>query len=251
MQDKELRAEYVKRFGKKPGPAWTNEQIRLRLETQPEYKEEKPEPVSKPIVEKPDEETITMTKSKFREMMMEAQEETKKEQKQYKRIAPNQWEEAKDEKPIKKATFRVYQNEEGKKGIIISLKRAPYAKFIAYQQNKDIPPEKRDLYEVTVLYEDGEQIHEMALHDVSLITEFETVDIIETKARKMIQRLGKIRKAQKNSEGYTMSAGIDSDTDNIKLGEWVDEQITRMEETHTIRRPNGQIMEISNDKLNL
>jgi hypothetical protein len=247
----DLRKEYRAKFGKKPGPQWSDQEIRQRIDNQPEYNvEQQTEPLKTEVPK--EEETITMTKVQFREMLKEAQDEMRKEQKQMRRLSPNEWEEMKDEKPIRKAHLKVYHDEDGERGVIIDLKRAPYAKFLAHKANRDLPPEKRDLYEITILFDSGEKkTIDMALHDVSLINELEKVDIIETKARRLVKKLGKIRRAPKNKEGYIMSTGIDLDLDHIELGEWVDEQVTRMEETHVIRRPSGQVMELPNNRLNL
>jgi len=145
------------------------------------------------------------------------------------------------------ATLKLYQKDTNSpKGLVVDFKH------LKYDYDENTRKYDKDMYELTVLYDD-KNVEKVVipLVDFSHINDIERVEIIETEEKRMSKVYGKIRRPSKNREGYTMSDYPGSGLIEKHPSEgWVDEKVTMVDTTCKIRRPNGDILTIKNEKLN-
>jgi len=228
-----IQEQYEDKFGMKPNKNWKEETIRAKLEgTEP--------PEKSP-------ETISITKEELKQLLKEAKEEASVQAGQnLTQMNVGGWEEKKDDKGAnKRAHMKLYQKDtDSPLGLIIDWK---HLRFDYDEKSRDYD---KDIYKITVLYDDSTEEVEMSLLDFIKINNYETVEIIETKRKKLIKKEGQVRRTGRNKEGYAMSPHPMGGTDHVIMGDFTDMIVERIEETHIIKRPDGRTLEIPNGRLN-
>lgn len=142
------------------------------------------------------------------------------------------------------AKLKIYR-EDGisEPGIIIDWRFKKNA-FDEISRRYDIP-----IYDITVLYNSGEKHYEIPLVEMSKISEFETVEILKEEVTEQEMSDGQGRKSV-NDKGYLFSNPAFFGTKGAGTGEVFDYIVKRKETKLTIKRPNGQEMEIKNERVN-
>ena len=202
----------------------------------------KSQPIEMPPVEieKPKDETITLTKTSLKQMMEEIRtEERAKTQK----IKDNEWQEFKA--PAKRkhtCTMKVYRKDsESEPGIIVDWKR------IRTERDPETKKMTYHIYKLTIRYDDGhEDTVEIPVHEFNSFQETETCEIIKIEERKLQKKQGETRasKISRDDTGNEMILGDEKTSDSVPLIVVKDSPIL------TIKRPNGQVMEIGIDRIN-
>jgi hypothetical protein len=208
--------------------------------------EEKLEAVKE--VPKEAEPTVSLTKDELQQIIKEAKEEaTIKAGENLTQLQVGEWSERDDSQKVNKtARMKLYQKDsDSPLGLIIDWKH------LRFDYDETTRQHDRDIYKLTVLYEDDvtEDV-EMPLLDFARINNFETVELIDSDRKVLVKKEGKVRKAGRNREGYVMGSHPSGGTDHIMLGDWIDVEVERIDETHTIRRPNGDTLKVHNNRLN-
>ena len=150
------------------------------------------------------------------------------------------------EKPNKMANMRLYRADGD----------APYGIVIDWHFLKNVEDElthRRDkpVYKITVQYDDetkGE--FELPLIEFAQIADYETVDIIKEIKTDLVKSFGKVFRAAKNREGYTMTSNVDGSIAGTRTGQMVEMEEHRDEIVCTIKRPNGNILVLNANRLN-
>lgn len=224
----------MNRFEELKAKGWKN----LNQEEKTEYQALKPkdEEVKKS-------ETITLTKDDLRKLLAEAREEASEGLEEVKRLG--QWMQKKDLKkanPV--ATMRLYR-EDGlaEPGLIIDWK------FIKNIENVDTRKMDVPVYQITVKYDNNVKKYEIPLEEMVRINEFEKVEIIKQNVDIQEMKQGVGHKPHTNS-GYSFSSPGFFGTKQVGAGEEFDYVVTRKDITCTIKRPNGEVLDIHSSKLN-
>ena len=195
---------------------------------------------SAPAEEPKTEDTITLTKTSLKQMMEEIRtEERAKTQK----IKDNDWQEFKA--PAKRkftCTMKVYRKDsESEPGLIVDWKR------IRTERDPETKKLTYDIYKLTIRYDDGhEDTIEIPVHEFNSFQETETCEIVKMEERKLQMKQGETRasKVSRDDTGNEMILGDEKTSDSIPLIVVKDSPIL------TIKRPNGQTMEIGIDRIN-
>lgn len=232
MRD-ELVEKYKELYGEKPHHKLSEESLKDRIEN---FK-----PVENP---EPKDEKITISKTELNSLIEQALERRTK--------TPDlregsEWREVKEQKGVKTARMRLYREDTNSEfGLVLNKK------FLRYDFNEETRRKDLSIYEILLKYPDGEKKIEMPLKEYIGINDFETVQIIDTESKKLVKSVGKIKRALRDEKGYTRSAfpGTGGSVDRPLFGDYVDEEVERIESFHTIKRPNGETLLVHNDQLN-
>lgn len=206
------------------------------------------------IVEEPKKEepkSITLTKEELTQIIKDAQQEAKEDalSSVEPQLGVGEWQEKGErEKRNSTARMRLYQHDsDSPLGLVTNLK------FHKNKREETVDGvEVVQYYKMTVLYDDGkEEDVEISLLDFSRVSNYETVEIIESEEKPLRRVLGKVLKTLK-VDGYSMSGHVSGgDVKTYAGSDWVDQEEVRMQTTHTIKRPNGQTLKLDNNRLNL
>jgi PII-like signaling protein len=204
--------------------------------------------VESATVEQP--KTITMTEAELRKLIKETQLEAKEDTlaSVEPQLGVGEWQDKGEEDTQNKtARMRLYQEDsESELGLVVNLK---FFKNVREETIDGV--QVVQYYKMTVLYEDGEKVHDITLLDFSRVANYEIVEIIETEEKPIRRVLGKVLKTPKK-DGYSMSGHVGGgDVKTFAGGEWVDQEENKLKVTHTIKRPSGQTLKLDNSKLNL
>lgn len=257
MDINQLRDEYKNKFGKRPFPGWSAEEIQEKLKEvehinlqEPKTSEDVEPPVAE--IEKPEEKkiakepTITLTKDQLKHMLDEIRQEERAAAMDLR--SSEDWKEVEAQKKIQTARMKLYQKDgNAPKGVIIDWKK------LKDEWDEETRKYDKMICEIVVRYDGGEtEKVNMPLIQFARISDYETVKILETEAKKMVKVVGKVRRALPDRYGYVRSsfAGAGGSLDGVLLGDFVDERVERIESKHKIQRPNGETFWLRNDRLN-
>jgi hypothetical protein len=209
----------------------------------------KPQPIAEKFNMPSKEPSVTLTRAQLDEIVASAVEKatataTRGLERQ---LGLGDWKVAKEERNAnKRARMRLYQKDtDSPLALIVDWK------FLKNAYDENTRAYDKPIYKLTVLHDDGtKEDVEIPLLDFSKINNYETVEIIATETRKLEKVHGKVRQTMRNKEGYAMSPHPSGGTDNVMLGGWVELKEVKMDEIHTIKRPNGKTLTIHNSKLN-
>ena len=163
-------------------------------------------------------------------------------------IVEDEWaEEEEGVDGFKTARIKLYQKDtNAPKGLIVDYKH------LKWDYDENTRQHDKDIYELTVLYEDEKtEKVQMSILDFSHISLSEKVEIVESNEKVLAKVYGKVRKTVQNREGYSMSPHSTGGDVNRLVGDaWVDEKVTMVTTKCIVKRPNGQLVEINNSRLN-
>lgn len=206
-----------------------------------ELKKQKAKPGDPEIIKPEDkEESITLTKTSLKQMMEEIRTE---ERAKTKKIRDTEWQEFKA--PAKRkstCTMKVYRKDsESEPGLIVDWKR------IRTERDPETKKLTYDIYKLTIRYDNGkEETIEIPVHEFNSFQETETCEIVKTEEHRLQMKQGETRasKVSRDDTGNEMILGDEKTNDNIPLIVVKDSPVL------TIKRPNGQEMEIGIDRIN-
>lgn len=235
---KEQKDEYeiLKPLAPKPTPA----EIDARIANHREKKDEPKEVIVKQIPYEPpknDPETIVTTKEGLRQMV---EEMLKGERSGKSILKDNDWHDLELPKQRKyTATLKLWQKDyRSPKGLVVDWKRSRFG--------MDSDGEKTEFFDVTVRYDDGnEEVVELPIIEFSRMNEIERVEIVSMKERKLQMKEGETRASVIEVDDAGISTVMDRKTTQV-----VPLVVIKNEPIATIRRANGQTMQLPVNRLN-
>ena len=125
-------------------------------------------------------------------------------------------------------------------------------KHLRFDYDKNSRKHDKDIYKITLLYEDDSRKDvEMPLLVFGMINNEERVEIISTKSKELKMSQGKVRRSGKHKDGATMSKNVqDPGIDSFDTNDWVDLEVRRLDRSMTVKRSSGQIFEVKEGRLN-
>ena len=242
---KELREKYEFLFGKKPFMGWTEAELEKAIGAEPEVPAEIPEEVVADIPAPTEDDRIAKLEAMVNKLAGEnsdLREETSKMQ--------DGWGEY--ESPVdanKTATVKIYRKDaDSPRGVITSAKV-----FKNNAKNDENGKFDRLIYKITVLYEDKKEDNfKIDAMELAAIKEIEKVEIIKENSRTLRKVQDYVPQAAKTSDGYPkrMLSGGTGYGSSIGSGQ-VPLEVFMVKSTVTIKRSNGQEIEMENENLNL
>lgn len=190
--------------------------------------------------------TITLTEDELKQMINEGISSFVSSQPKIDLRAETGWQEVKEEKAKKTARMKLYQEDTNSPfGLVVDWK------FLKFEYDEETRKRDKPMYEVTVKFDDKEKKIVMALGDFIDINTYETVEILETDSKKVAKSFGKVRQTLQDG-GYYRSPfpGANGSVNRPLQGEFVDQNVEKIVAFHKIKRENGEILTINNDRLN-
>lgn len=236
MRD-ELIKKYEDLYGVKPHHKLNDENIQKAIDNfSPNLPKGEP-------VESEKDDKITLSRAELQHMIKEAMENKTPDLRE-----SSDWKEMVENKDNKTARMRLYREDTNADfGLVLDKK------LLKYEYDEDTRKRDKAIYEVTVLYPGGEKKILIPLAEYIEINDFETVIILETESKKLVKSFGKIRQTMKDKSGYSRSSfpGAGGSVNNKDfLGDFVDQNVVRIESFHTIKRPDGSTLKVHNNQLN-
>lgn len=215
--------------------------------TKVEEKKEEPVKEEKKDVEVKKGGNIEVTPAALQQMINDGIENYRKNQKSMPEDK-GEWKEVDKTKGANQtATLRLYQKDsKSPYGAVI---RADYLKTV---WDEETHKHDKMLYEVEVLYEDGEsEVFEMVAEDYCRLNQTENVELIKNDRKELRQVSGKIGIPMRDADGYPVYKMNSGGYGSMKgvVGE-TELEVIRFDETFTVKRPNGQTFEIHSRYLN-
>ena len=188
-------------------------------------------------------EVVTMTKEELKQLLKEARTEAVESHNDALRLG--EWTKKREDKKANRvATMRLYR-EDGlsEPGLIIDWR------FVRNIEDPDTRKKDVPVYQITVKYDEEVKKYEIPLEEMVKINEFEKVEIIKQHIEDQELKQGVGQKPFTKS-GYSFSSPGFFGTKQQESSEDFDYVVTRQDITCTIKRPNGETLDIHSSRLN-
>lgn len=140
------------------------------------------------------------------------------------------------------ATIKTYQKDsKSPKGLVVDWKR------LRTDQDPETKKRNLDIYEVTILHNDGKtDTMEIEIKDFAMFNEHEVVEIVSIEERPMQMKQGEVKAARVDRDDL----GNELVMSDVKTDRKVPLIVIKDDPIATIKRPNGQLLKIKVNRLN-